>query len=407
MRIAHLLGDLKLPADPERGGASGAVRAALEIARAQVRRGHHVTVAAVGREAWRAEWQGVWLRSLRHAPWARLRLGGRELDLRVHQPYVALAAAGRFEVIQGHLYSYLRFLHAPLRIAHIHSDPFYRGEGGPDISLRPADFARIRASSGAQVAVSHFVGRQLERAFGDGAGVYVVHNGVDAARFDPASHVARRAALRAGWGAGAADTVFLYAGAVVPPKGVLHLARAFARLSAERPDVHLAIAGSSALWDQSIYAADPHASYGAAVRGALAPALGRGRVHLLGGVDGAAMPGVYAAADAAVIPSIWQEPFPLVALEALAAGLPLVASEVGGLPESVDAASGLLVPPADEPALHAALARLAADPDLRRRLGQGARARALGFTWDRAAQALDAIYRRHRRRGEEAPCAAS
>jgi glycosyltransferase involved in cell wall biosynthesis len=70
------------------------------------------------------------------------------------------------------------------------------------------------------------------------------------------------------------------------------------------------------------------------------------------------------------------EGLPLAILEAMAAGLPVVATAVGGIPELVaDGETGLLVPPGDADALAGALRRLVADPGLRRRLGEAARAR--------------------------------
>lgn len=82
----------------------------------------------------------------------------------------------------------------------------------------------------------------------------------------------------------------------------------------------------------------------------------------------------YAAADAFCLPSR-REGLPMALLEAMAFGLPVVASRVGGIPEVVDDASGLLVEPGDVAALTAAIGRLASDPALRARLGNAARER--------------------------------
>jgi len=82
-----------------------------------------------------------------------------------------------------------------------------------------------------------------------------------------------------------------------------------------------------------------------------------------------------------VAPSVWPEPFGLVALEAAAAGKPIVATAMGGLRDIVvDGETGLLVPAEDRAALAAALQRLAGDPQLRERLGTAARQRAGGFS---------------------------
>jgi glycosyltransferase involved in cell wall biosynthesis len=82
-----------------------------------------------------------------------------------------------------------------------------------------------------------------------------------------------------------------------------------------------------------------------------------------------------------VVPSIWPEPFGIVAIEAMAAGVPIVVSRIGGLPEIViDGESGILAEPGDAAGLADALDRLAADPELRARLGAGARARVREFS---------------------------
>ena len=83
----------------------------------------------------------------------------------------------------------------------------------------------------------------------------------------------------------------------------------------------------------------------------------------------------------AVAPSLWPEPFGLVALEAAAAGKATIASDIGGLRDIVvDGETGFLVPPEDRPALVGALRRLIADEGLRRRLGEAARRRAAQFS---------------------------
>jgi len=84
------------------------------------------------------------------------------------------------------------------------------------------------------------------------------------------------------------------------------------------------------------------------------------------------------------------EPFGMVALEALAAGKPLVAVDQGGYTELVDASCALLVPP-EPPALAAALRTLIERPDEARHLGEAGRKIAREWTWDRTAQELEAI----------------
>jgi 2-deoxystreptamine N-acetyl-D-glucosaminyltransferase/2-deoxystreptamine glucosyltransferase len=101
---------------------------------------------------------------------------------------------------------------------------------------------------------------------------------------------------------------------------------------------------------------------------------------------------VLAALDVLVLPSAYEE-MGSVLVEAMAAGLPVVASAVGGIPEVVqDGVTGLLVPPGDADALAAALDRLVADPALRARLAAGARAHARRYAWPELAARVAAVY---------------
>jgi glycosyltransferase involved in cell wall biosynthesis len=98
-----------------------------------------------------------------------------------------------------------------------------------------------------------------------------------------------------------------------------------------------------------------------------------------------------------VLPS-WFEGMPLSLLEAMAAGLPVVASGVCGVldvirPDQAGEDGGRLVRPHDAADLHEALDGLVRDPALRSTLGERARERASGFTWTRSADALEKIYR--------------
>jgi glycosyltransferase involved in cell wall biosynthesis len=101
------------------------------------------------------------------------------------------------------------------------------------------------------------------------------------------------------------------------------------------------------------------------------------RVAFRGRLSPGALAEAYRSADVFVAPSRW-EGFGMALLDALLHGLPVVASAVGAIPELVEHGdNGLLVPPGNPAALAAALERLAADDDLRRRMGERARARGL------------------------------
>ncbi len=128
-------------------------------------------------------------------------------------------------------------------------------------------------------------------------------------------------------------------------------------------------------------------------RGALeaqAERLGLGdRVEFSGGLLDADLVGAYAAADALVLPSD-KEGMPLVALEAMAAALPVLATRVPGNTELLDGV-GLLADP-EPAALAAAIDRLAADPALRLRLSRAGSAAASGYSWEAVARRVERVY---------------
>ena len=96
----------------------------------------------------------------------------------------------------------------------------------------------------------------------------------------------------------------------------------------------------------------------------------------------------------AVVPSVWPEPFGMVALEAMAAGRPVVASAVGGLADLVvDGATGILVPPGDAAALRSAIQQLLGDPLLRARMGAEGRRRAAAYSADVVVAAWERVFR--------------
>lgn len=94
-----------------------------------------------------------------------------------------------------------------------------------------------------------------------------------------------------------------------------------------------------------------------------------------------------------VVPSVWAEPFGIVAIEALRGGTPVVASDTGGLAEIVrHGVEGLLVPPSDPVALAGAIRELLVDPDRRDAMSAAARRRAHDFTVDDIVDRVEAVY---------------
>jgi D-inositol-3-phosphate glycosyltransferase len=117
------------------------------------------------------------------------------------------------------------------------------------------------------------------------------------------------------------------------------------------------------------------------------------RVVFTGGVARADAPALIRSADL-VVCTPWYEPFGIVPLEAMACGVPVVASAVGGLTDTVvDRATGWLVPPRDPAALASALRALLADPDRRAAMGRAGLDRTRQwYTWPRIAAQTEAVY---------------
>jgi glycosyltransferase involved in cell wall biosynthesis len=95
----------------------------------------------------------------------------------------------------------------------------------------------------------------------------------------------------------------------------------------------------------------------------------------------------------AIVPSVWGDPAPTVAAEAMSAGIPLIASATGGLPEIVGDA-GFLVQAGDDNSLATAMQKLIDDPVTRRRLGCAGRRRAHDHAIEAAADAVEEVYAR-------------
>ncbi len=211
--------------------------------------------------------------------------------------------------------------------------------------------------------------------------VRTVPHGVEAPRPAPAGRCSRCASAT-----GSGTELVLYPAITYPHKDHLTLVRAFARLAADRPDATLVLTGG---------AGSAEAEVAAAVR-----ASGVGdQVRRTGRIPWSDLDALYELASVVAVPSRF-EGFGAPALEAMAAGAPLVAADATALPWVV----GDGRPPGpggDEVAWAEALARPARRPRGAAPAARGRRARAATFSWARAASALAAGYRRALAVGED------
>lgn len=204
----------------------------------------------------------------------------------------------------------------------------------------------------------------------------VIPTGIELARFEPR---ARDRAFRAAHGAADTEHLIVCVGRLDRYKGHDNLLEAFAALGRERPRVRLLLVGDGRFRDTLTARAR---SAGLADRVSFSGALGDVRPAL-------------AAADVFVQASD-EEGLPGAVLEAMAMGLPVIATDVGGTREAVnDGVTGLLVPARDAAALAAAVARLLDDPGLAARFGSFGRKRvAEEFSSERELALTEEVYRR-------------
>lgn len=237
--------------------------------------------------------------------------------------------------------------------------------------IRPI-FKSIFLRADAVQCISGFLAG-IARRYGAGKRIEVVPNGVDVRRFasgDPGDVAASREC----WGLPRSGFVVATVSRLVPKNGVDTLIEAVAVL----PGVSLAVFGDGP--DRA-----------ALERLTVARGLG-GRIFFAGEITHDRLPSMLKVADCSARLSR-AEGFGLAFIESMAAGLPVVATRVGGIPEFArDGENALLVPPDDAAAAAAAIARLRDDATLRGRLVANGFETAKRYDWDGIAQQMDAIF---------------
>lgn len=182
--------------------------------------------------------------------------------------------------------------------------------------------------------------------------VNLVFNGIEVGRFAKASP----GSVRENLGLTQETPFLLYLGRVASEKGIDRLITALASVR----KVNLVVVGDGPEKDNLREQAKE---------------LGLGhRVQFVGQVDYSKVPQYYAAADIFVLPSVAWEGLPMTVIEAMAAGLPVIASRVGGVPDAVqEGKTGILVEPANVGQLKGAVSQLLQDNELQRKMGKSAR----------------------------------
>ena len=364
-----------------------------------MRQGHRVTVLAPHATGLAPCWEagGVEVVTFRYAPEAAEVLGyGRSLaaDVRVRAGAAVVAplyaAAARRAVVRQLRRRRFDLVHAhwivPNGIAAAAALP--RGAGAPAmaIGLHGSDVF-LAEKRGVRGLARWALGRTglltgsspelVERMCALGfpaARSRVIPYGVDTGRFSPDR--GRRRLWRERLGIGDSAPVLLGVGRMAAKKGFGVLAAALPALLGALPELHVVLAGDGDLLPEL----------------AAATASWRERVHLPGAVLRDTLPDLFRAADVFVLPAVHDEKgnvdgLPNVILEAMASGLPVVASGISGIPLAVeDEVNGLLVPERDVGALGVALRRLLAGGQEARRMGEKGRRKAESeLTWEAVA----------------------
>jgi glycosyltransferase involved in cell wall biosynthesis len=232
----------------------------------------------------------------------------------------------------------------------------------PEGRLNWIEYWASRSAPDVTICNSDYTHARLGRLYPGGRGQRV-HCPVSLT--EPAGGEAERRVTRAAFGAAADSAVLLQVGRWEPHKGHALLMEALGQLAGEPGWVCWQVGGVQR----------PHEE--AYLRGVREAARRHGvaeRVRFLGYQPD--LPRLLAAADVYCQPNVRPEPFGIAVVEALGAGLPVVATALGGPKEVVDEGCGILVPAGDAGSLARALGRLIREPERRRRLGQAGPARA-------------------------------
>jgi glycosyltransferase involved in cell wall biosynthesis len=197
----------------------------------------------------------------------------------------------------------------------------------------------------------------------------------------------------------------LYVGRVSPEKGIHVLLEAFREVATRFPNVKLDIIGATNPAPREFIVAlsdNPKVSkldrfYDGGYASHLAKIMNgklKDSVSFLGEIPNVKLEEHYRSADVFVFPPVWDEPFGMPPVEAMAAGIPVVASRSGGIAETIqDGVTGILVPTDDVTALSEAISRLLGDANLRKRMGKAGRHLAeTRFSWNRIADDLQNAY---------------
>lgn len=228
----------------------------------------------------------------------------------------------------------------------------------------------IISPSECYIKESRFLGKYRDK-------IVVIPNGLNIAEFNISYS---KEECRRKLGLSIDGRIIIFVGTLSPHKGPDVLLKAMPKILKDIPDAELVFVGSG--W----------------MRGELERACKQfsveKHVKFAGFVEERLKPIYYRAADVFCLPSVMKhEIFGIVNLEAMACGIPIVASKIGGVPDVVkDGENGLLVPPGDSEALADAIIYLLENEDVREKMGKNGRKKVEGYSWERIAEETEKVY---------------
>lgn len=204
--------------------------------------------------------------------------------------------------------------------------------------------------------------------------VFVIPNGIDLDKFQPLSRAEARGELHIEEN----ERIILFVGRLHPVKGVKHLIRAMRFIAQAAPKARLILLGDGEE-RQDLEALTRKLNL-------------EDFITFAGRVPNAEIPEYMTASDVLLLPSL-SEGFPVVVLEAMACGLPIVSTNVRGLPEIVvNGENGFIVEPEDPDALAEKVLQLLNDEGIRRRMGEYNRCHVKQYSWENVIERLEAVY---------------
>lgn len=301
-------------------------------------------------------------------PWDKFKAGKKDFSYLL--PLLFATLKKKCDILHANTNPYLLYLpRARKRILHLHMS-------AADMIGIPS-YQKALSKADVIICCSKFVQREIlgNTDFSHDK-IRVIYNGVNLGLLKGAGE---RRKIR-----------ILYAGQINEEKGLEHLIEAFKMISMDFPDAELLVAGSASIWpnlDKKKFELDK--KYEVELK---KKAKGE-KIKFLGKLQVRDLYKLYKKCSIFVLPSVVQEALPVVVIEAMASGMPIVASDVGGVPELVhNGKTGFLTKPGDPEELAKALTKLLSNKKLRENMGKRSSIYAEEFSIEKMAGQIYRIY---------------